>query len=123
MDWTFAPFSNLRRIPYVIARTYGLSARIATDNGPEFSSRAMQRWAQDRGIEFHFIEPGKPTQAAFLKSFNAWLRDECLNERVFKGVQEAQDVLERWRRHYNEERPYGSLEAQTRNEFAQALTS
>jgi putative transposase len=45
------------------AQTYGLPERIVTDNGPEFRSRAMQRWAEDRGIELHFIEPGKPTQA------------------------------------------------------------
>jgi len=62
-----------------VARTYG-PQRIVTDNGPEFRSHSMQRWAQDRGIEFHFIEPGKPTQAAFIESFNARLRDECLND-------------------------------------------
>ena len=105
------------------ARTYGFPERIVTDNGPEFRSCAMQRWAQDRGIEFHFIEPGKPTQAAFIESFNARLRDECLNEHVFSSVQEAQHVLERWRRHYNQERPHSSLGGQTPNEFAQRLTS
>ncbi len=105
------------------AETYGLPKRIVVDNGPESGSRAMQRWAQDLGIEFHFIEPGKSTQAAFLESFNAWLRDECLNERVFKGVQEAQHALEQWRWHYNQERPHRSLGGRTPNEFAQRLTS
>ena len=105
------------------AQTYGLPERILTDNGPEFRSRAMQRWAQDRRIALHFIEPGKPTQAAFIESFNARLRDECLNEHIFSGVREAQDVLEQWRRHYNQERPHGSLGGQTPNEFAHGLTS
>ncbi len=104
------------------ARTYGFPDRIVTDNGPEFRSRTMQRWAHDRGIEFHVIDPGKPTQAAFIESFNARLRDECLNEHVFSGVQEAQDVLERGRRHYNQERPHSLLGGQTPNEFAHGLT-
>jgi len=105
------------------APTYGFPERIVTDNGPEFRSRSMQRWAQDRGIACHSIEPGKPTQAAFIESFNARLRDECLNKYVFLGVREAQDVLERCRGHYNEERPHSSLGGQTPNEFAQGLIS
>jgi putative transposase len=57
----------------------------------------MQRWAKDRDIELHFIEPGKPTQNAFIESFHARLRDKCLNEHVFSNVQEAQVVLEQSR--------------------------
>ena len=105
------------------AETYGLPKRIVVDNGPEFASQAMQRWAQARDIELHYIEPGKPTQNAFIESFNARLRDECLNEHVFSNVQEAQAVLEKWRQQYNEERPHGSLGGQTPNEFARGLTS
>jgi len=101
----------------------GLPERILIDNGPEFTSRAMQQWAQAHNIELHFIEPGKPTQNAFIESFNARLRDECLNEHVFSNVQEAQAVLEQWRQYYNEERPHGSLGGQTPNEFARGLTS
>jgi putative transposase len=105
------------------AEAYGLPKRIVVDNGPEFTSRAMQRWAKDRDIELHFIEPGKPTQNAFIESFNARLRDECLNEHVFSNVQEAQTVLEQWRNYYNQERPHGALGGQTPNEFAKGLTS
>jgi putative transposase len=83
----------------------------------------MQRWAKNQGVELHFIQPGKPTQNAFIESFNARLRDECLNEHVFSDVHEAQATLEQWRRYYNEERPHGSLEGQTPNEFAERLTS
>ena len=99
------------------ARTTGLPERIVTDNGPEFRSRAMPRWAQDRGIEYHFIDPSKPTQAAFIVSFNARLRDECLNEHVFSSVQEAQDVREQWRQHSNQERPH------TRSEIKHPMNS
>ena len=83
----------------------------------------MQRWAQDRGFEFHFIEPGRPTQNAFIESFDARLRDECLNEHLFCSVHEAQHVLEQWRQYYNHEWPHSSLGGRTPNEFAQGLTS
>jgi len=101
----------------------GLPERIIIDNGPELTSRAMQQWAQAHDTELHFIEPGKPTQNAFIESFNAPLRDERLNEHVFSNVQEAQAVLEQWRQYYNEERPHGSLGGQTPNEFARGRTS
>jgi len=117
------PSERVIRILEEAAARYGLPERIVVDNGPEFTSRAMQRWAKDHGIELHFIEPGKPTQNAFIESFNARLRDECLNEHVFSDVHEAQATLEQWRRYYNEERPHGSLGGQTPNEFAEGLTS
>ena len=77
---------------------------------------------QDRDLELHFIEPGKPTQNAFIKSFGARLRHECLNEHVFSNVQEGQSTLEQWRRDYHQERPHRSLGGQTPNEFAEGLT-
>jgi len=117
------PSERVIRILEEAAARYGLPERIVVDNGPEFTSRAMQRWAKAHGIDLHFIEPGKPTQNAFIESFNARLRDECLNEHVFLDVHEAQATLEQWRRYYNEERPHGSLGGQTPNEFAQGLTS
>jgi len=117
------PSERVIRILEDAAARYGLPERIVVDNGPEFTSSTMQRWAKDHGIELHFIEPGKPTQNAFIESFNARLRDECLNEHVFSDVHEAQATLEQWRRYYNEERPHGSLGGQTPNEFAEGLTS
>ena len=61
----------------------GLPPVIQTDNGPEFTSRALDRWAYECGVRIQFIEPGKPVQNAFIESFNGKLRDECLNEHVF----------------------------------------
>ena len=110
------------RILEQAAKVHGLPERIVVDNGPEFKSRAMQRWAKDRDLELHFIEPGKPTQNAFIKSFGARLRHECLNEHVFSNVQEGQSTLEQWRRDYHQERPHRSLGGQTPNEFAEGLT-
>jgi len=102
--------------------------RIVADQAVDFVAltdvlgRKWQRRAKNRDIEFHFIEPGNPTQNPFIESFNARLRDECLNEHVFCNVQQAQITLEPWSQHYNEERPHGSLGGQTPNELAEGLT-
>lgn len=92
-----------------------------TDNGTEFTSRAMFYWAQERGIRLCFIEPGKPSQNAFIESFNGRLRDECLNESVFSSIQHAQSVIETWRLHYNHERPHSSIGYLTPIEYRQQL--
>jgi transposase InsO family protein len=88
------PPERVIRVPQGAAARYGLRDRIVDDDGPEFTSRAMPWWAKDRSIELRFIELGKPTQNAFIESFNARLRDECLNEHVFSDVNEAQATLE-----------------------------
>ncbi len=78
-------------------------------------------WAQERGIQLNFIEPGKPSQNAFNESFNGRLRDECLNENVFKTIHHARSVIESWRRHYNQARPHSSLGYLTPVEYRQQL--
>ena len=87
----------------------GRPAHTLTDNGTEFTSRAMFFWAQERHIQLNFIDPGKPSQNAFNESFNGRLRDECLNETLFRNIQHARVVIEAWRQHYNQERPHSSL--------------
>src|SRR5208283_4615164 len=79
--------------------------------------RAMLRWATGR-LDWHYIEPGKPVQNAFIESFNSRLRDECLNEHVFLTLAEARRTIEAWRHDYNHLRPHGSLGALTPAEFA-----
>jgi transposase InsO family protein len=74
---------------------------IRTDNGPEFTGKAMMVWAYRHGIELRLIEPGKPNQNAFVESFNGRLRDECLNEHWFTSLDHAKRVIETWRREYN----------------------
>ena len=54
----------------------GIAAKIIVDNGPEFLSRVVDQWAYENGVEFHFIDPGKPTQNAYIESFNGKFRDE-----------------------------------------------
>ena len=89
-----------------------------SDNGTELTSSAVLKWCQERGIEWHYIAPGKPQQNAFVESFIGRLRDECLNETLFSSLAEAKAVLADWRNDYNRTRPHSSLNNQTPSEFA-----
>jgi len=92
---------------------------IVSDNGTEFTSMAILRWVQETGLDWHYIAPGKPTQNAFIESFNGKLRDECLNENLFSSLTDAKDVLKDWKEDYNHHRPHSSLGNLTPQEFAQ----
>ena len=94
---------------------------ILTDNGTEFTSLAMFSWTHTKGVEACFIEPGKPSQNAFIESFNGRLRDECLNEHVFTSLRHARKLVERWREHYNQARPHSGLGYLTPQEYRQQL--
>lgn len=91
---------------------------IVSDNGSELTSTAMLRWQQERGVGWHYIAPGKPVQNAFVESFNGRLRDELLNETVFRSLGHARELLADWRNDYNGCRPHMSLAGLTPNEFA-----
>jgi putative transposase len=92
---------------------------IRCDNGAEFTSNVFLQWAQHKNIEIDFIEPGKPTQNAFIETFNGKFRDECLNQHLFINLEEAKNKTESWRKDYNEIRPHSSLNYQTPKEFVQ----
>jgi putative transposase len=92
-----------------VVRARGRPALLVVDNGPEFIARKLQAWAEARGVALRFIDPGRPTQNAFIESFNGRLRDECLNEHCFASLAEAQAVIAAWRRHYNTRRPHSAL--------------
>ena len=92
-----------------LAETRGLPEVITVDNGPEFAGKALDAWAYHRGVKLNFIRPGKPVENAFAESFNGRLRDECLNINWFMSVKHAREVIEIWRRDYNEVRPHSSL--------------
>jgi putative transposase len=82
---------------------------VLSDNGTEFTSTAILCWADEHHIEWRYIQPGKPSQNAFVESFNARLRDELLNETLFRSLAHASTALETWRHDYNLERPHGKL--------------
>lgn len=95
----------------------GLPETIVMDNGPEFTSKALDQWAHERKVKLHFIRPGKPVENAYAESFNGRFRDECLNSNWFANVLEARSVIESWRSDYNECRPHSSLDGLTPEEY------
>jgi putative transposase len=100
---------HLMRLLDGVCAQRGKPAIVRTDNGKEFTGRAMLTWAHRNGVVLRLIEPGKPNQNAYVESFNGRLRDECLNEHWFTSLAHARTEIERWRREYNEERPKRSL--------------
>lgn len=94
-------------------RIYGKPLSIISDNGPEFTSRAVLDWQNQTGVAWHYIDPGKPVQNAFIESFNGRLRDECLNEEVFDSLDDARRKLARWRYDYNHVRPHSAHDGAT----------
>ena len=104
-----------------LVRIYGKPASIVSDNGTEFTSRAILKWANENDVEWHYIDPGKPQQNAFIESFNGSLRDELLNEEWFDGLDDARRKLALWRYDYNNVRPHSSLENRTPAEERRAL--
>jgi putative transposase len=90
---------------------------LVSDNGPEFTSKAMDQWAFANKVQLHFIRPGKPTENAFIESFNGRLRDECLNSNWFADLDHARRVIDAWRNEYNDDRPHSSLDGRTPSEY------
>ena len=106
-----------------LGETFGLPVTIVSDNGPEFTSRAFLTWAEKRGVELRFIQPGKPTQNAFIESFNGKFRLECLDAHCFISLADAREIIESWRQDYNQVRPHSSLGGRTPAEFAAIVRS
>ena len=106
------------RVLNAIVYERGQPETIKTDNGSEFISKVMDKWAYERRVELDFSRPGKPTDNAMVESFNGRLRQECLNEHWFMNLADAQTKIEAWRRFYNEARPHSALDWQTPTEFA-----
>ena len=91
---------------------------IVSDNGTELTSHAILAWQEERGIDWHYIAPGKPMQNAFVESFIGRLRDECLNEHLFHRLRRGAAHHRAWRTDYNSARPHTSLGGLTPSEFA-----
>lgn len=84
-------------------------------------SKALDLWAFENKVKLRFIQPGKPTQNAYVESFNGKLRDECLNEHVFVSLDGARKTIEAWRQDYNTYQPHSSLDNMTPEEFSAAF--
>ena len=106
----------------------GVPRYIRSDNGAEFTARAVRDWLQAVGVQTLYIEPGSPWENGYIESFNGKLRDELLNGEIFDTLVEAQVLTQRWRRIYNQERPHSSLgyrppAPEARYPRSQAMTS
>ncbi|HGS5435946.1 TPA: IS3 family transposase [Vibrio parahaemolyticus] len=101
-----------------IAAFRGYPEAIRTDQGPEFTGKALDQWAYQHGVILKLIQAGKPTQNAYIESFNGKFRDECLNEHWFRDLSHARDLISLWRMDYNENRPHSALGYLTPSEFA-----
>ena len=87
----------------------GIPEHIRSDNGPEFTAKAVRAWLSKLGVKTLFIEPGSPWENGYIESFNGKLRDELLNREIFTTLTEAKILIEQWRREYNQVRPHSSL--------------
>lgn len=93
-----------------VTKQHGIPKRIQVDNGPEFISKDLDRWAYWNHVELDFSRPGKPTDNAMIEAFNSRFRQECLNEHWFMSLPDAQEKIEGWRQDYNHNRPHSALD-------------
>lgn len=105
--------SDVAEILDEVVEAKGKPLRISLDNGPEFISKALDLWAYQAKVTLDFSRPGKPTDIAYIESFNGSFRDECLNVNWFLSMQNARTKIETWRRDYNAFRPHSSLGEKT----------
>ena len=106
-----------------LMQQHRLPRAIRVDHGPEFTSKRLDQWAYLNGVELDFSRPGKPTDNAFIESFNGRFRQECLNENWFLSLEDAEEKVESWRRYYNGERPHSALGNMSPREFVALATT
>ena len=94
---------------YYLFLLRGVPEHIRSDNGSEFTSKAIRRWLADLGVKTLYIEPGSPWENGYIESFNGKLQDELLKREIFMTLQEARILVERWRWEYNHIRPHSSV--------------
>ena len=116
VDTSLAGGRVVRVLDALVAK-HGRPSGITVDNGPEFISQALDRWAFANGVALHFIQPGKPVQNAYVESFNGRFRDECLSQAYFPTLARARAEIELWRQDYNRVRPHSALDYRTPEAF------
>jgi putative transposase len=115
---TWLPGERVARVLERLIKSGRKPEGIVVDNGPEFAGKGLDTWAGRNQVPLRCIDPGKPIPNADIESFNARLRDEWLHQHWFVSLEEARRVIEGWREGYNQQRPHGSLDHQTPEEFA-----
>lgn len=115
---TSLPTDRVIRCLDELGQTRGLPKMIRVDNGPEFISSKLDMWCKEHKIELIFIQPGEPTQNAYIERLNGTLRRDILNAYVFKTINEVREITEKWMYDYNYNRPHQSLNNKTPMEYA-----
>jgi putative transposase len=116
IDYSLPTARVIRTLENIIAFR-GKPLRLRMDNGPEFISAAFEMWCKENGIELQYIQPGKPTQNAYIESFNGLYRKHVLDAYLFETLEEVRIITEEWMYHYNHEKPHQSLQDMTPNEY------
>ena len=107
-DFSLSGKRVARELDLLVA-AHGKPKTVGSDNGTELTSNAILTWTAETRVDWHYIDPGKPVQNAFIESFNGRLRDEFLNETLFTSLAQARAALEEWRRDYNTVRPHSRI--------------
>jgi putative transposase len=115
-----------KRIKTVLERLIierGKPKQIRSDNGPEFISNAIQKFCTKHEIHHHFIEPGKPTQNAYIERFNRTFRRDVLDAYLFESIAQVKTIAESWMKDYNENHPHQSLQYYSPRQYALGVNS
>ena len=114
---TSLPAERVIRVLDQITDWRGKPKSIRVDNGPEFISTALGLWCEEKEIHLQFIQPGKPTQNAYIESFNGLYRRHILDAHLFETLEDVRTITEEWINHYNTEKPHQSLHNMTPKEY------
>nr|GEW82229.1 hypothetical protein [Tanacetum cinerariifolium] len=107
------PASRVVQVLMRLVECQGRPAQLRTDNGPEFSSANLSEWCAQQGSILHWIQPGKPTQNAYLERFNGSFRRELLDAHLFRSLAQVRQLVDEWRHDYNTQRPHQALNFMT----------
>jgi putative transposase len=110
------PTARVIRTLMQVFEQRGKPVRLRMDNGPEFISTQFELWCREQGVELQYIQPGKPTQNAYIESFNGLYRKHVLDAYLFESLDEVRLITEEWMYHYNHEKPHQSLQDLTPKE-------
>ena len=116
IDYSLPALRVTRLLDRLVER-YGKPERLRSDNGPEFISQTLQDWCADKKVVLHWIEPGKPTQNAYIERFNGTFRREVLNANTFSSLGQVRRTVDAWVVEYNTERPHQALQFMTPVEY------
>jgi putative transposase len=114
------PASRVVQVLTRLVECHGCPAQLRTDNGPEFISTKLSEWCEKQGVILHWIQPGKPTQNAYIERFNGSFRRELLDAHLFRSLAHVRQLVDKWRHDYNTQRPHQALNFMTPIEFKQA---